>query len=335
VKSIVRPSSLIAVVADFLKRHVQAGAGVVAISGGPDSVCLASILRQFKEQGLIPKLVLAHLNHQLRGSESDADEAFVTRLAETWQLRCRTERVDVAAAAQQAGANLEATARRLRYEWLTRIAQEEGASWVATGHSADDQAETVLFRLLRGSGLQGLAGMAGRRPLAPGIDLLRPLLSVRREAILACLREHQQDFREDVSNEDTRWTRNRLRHDLLPSLARDYNPAVYDVLCRLADQAREVQEEVMRGAARLLQEAELPRAGDMTVLRIDPLAQATRAARREVFRLIWERESWPMRQMDFAAWSRLAVLVDGAPVALDMPGGVKVQRVGHVVQLGK
>src|SRR5437879_1169946 len=129
-------------VADFFSRHALLGSGgVVAISGGPDSVCLAKIIRDLHCRGTFPKLVLAHLNHQLRGPESDADEGFVAALAEDWKLPCRTQRLDVAAVAKETGANLEEMARRLRYHWFAQVAQEEGALWVATGHSADDQAE--------------------------------------------------------------------------------------------------------------------------------------------------------------------------------------------------
>ena len=155
-----RSLHLIKIVADFFHRNSLCDTGgVIALSGGPDSVCLAKLLCDLQRQGLIPKLVLAHLNHQLRGFDSDADEAFMIALADSWRLPCKVQRLDVAAAAHHASANLEATARRLRYEWLMRVAQEEGAGWLATGHNADDQAETVLFRLLRGTGLQGLAGM--------------------------------------------------------------------------------------------------------------------------------------------------------------------------------
>ena len=196
---------LLQVVADFFKRHSLLGTGgVVAISGGPDSVCLAKLLCDLQGQGCFPKLVFAHLNHQLRGTDSDADEAFVKTLADQWQIPYKVQRLDVAGATRQAGGNLEDAARRLRYEWFTQVAQDEGAAWVAAGHSADDQAETVLFRLLRGSGLQGLAGMPERRALASRVELVRPLLGVRRAAIVAYLQEQGQAFREDASNRDRR-----------------------------------------------------------------------------------------------------------------------------------
>src|SRR5207253_3128013 len=139
---------------------------------------LRSILALRRESAAGP-IVMAHLNHQLRGADSDADEAFVVALHASLQLAAasdlliRHERRDVAAIARAQRSNLEDVARRLRYEWLAGVAAETGARWVATGHTADDQAETVLHRLLRGTGLQGLRGIAPRRPLAPGIDLIR------------------------------------------------------------------------------------------------------------------------------------------------------------------
>jgi tRNA(Ile)-lysidine synthase len=323
-------------VADFCSRHSLLGTcGVVALSGGPDSVCLARIVHDLHREGVFTKVVLAHLNHQLRGPQSDADEAFVIELAQNWKLVCRTQRLDVAAVAHQDGANLEEAARRLRYDWLARVAQEEGAAWVATGHTADDQAETVLFRLLRGSGLQGLAGMAERRGLAAGVDLIRPMLGAGRDAVLAFLESHQQTFCHDASNEDRRFTRNRIRHELLPTLAQEFNPAIVETLCRLAEQAREVQDELMREAALVLAKAELPRAGSMVVLEVAGLATSSRHMQREVFRLVWQREHWPMGQMTFEAWDRLAQLVDGKTTAVDMPDGVRGQRRGGVVQLEK
>src|SRR5690606_24443286 len=123
------------------------------------------------------------------------------------------------------GENLEQVAREERYAWLARVAAEEGAGWVATGHTADDQAETVLHRLLRGTGLRGLRGIAARRELRPGIWLLRPLLHLGRADVLAYLGALGQDYRRDSSNLDPRFTRNRIRSELLP-LLRTFNPDV-------------------------------------------------------------------------------------------------------------
>jgi tRNA(Ile)-lysidine synthase len=254
-------------ITDFIRRHQLEGtAGVVAVSGGPDSVALAHALTRRLHDGTIARLVFAHVNHRLRGSESDADEAFVVALPERWAAADRPTptvqfvRTDTAAEAQHEGANLEAFARNWRYAWLTDVARQEGAAWVATGHTADDQAETVLFRLLRGSGLAGLAGMPPLRPLVAGVELVRPLLGVRRADVLAYLAANELSFREDRTNADPRVTRNRLRHELLPLLQANYNPAVVDVLGRLAEQAVAVQGVIEPLAEDLLRRDELHRA---------------------------------------------------------------------------
>src|SRR5262249_49805917 len=159
------------------------------ISGGPDSMALLHALLALRQGTDL--LILAHLNHQLRGAESDADERFVQECCAnltargTQGLELRCARLDVAARVRREGGNLESGRRRLRYAWLADLAREASVSLVATGHTADDQAETVLHRLLRGTGLKGLRGIAPRRPLAPGIELVRPLLDVRRCEVLA------------------------------------------------------------------------------------------------------------------------------------------------------
>jgi tRNA(Ile)-lysidine synthase len=331
------PATLLSCVERFMADIGQDAAGVVAVSGGADSVALLRALLSLPRPG---RLIIAHLNHALRGAESDADEAFVRNLhgtllaAEPERLLLRCERIDVAARARAEGENLESTARQIRYEWLTAVAQQVGACWVATGHTADDQAETVLHRLVRGSGLRGLCGIPPRRDLAPGIQVLRPLLRVRRQEVLAFLEMLPQDYRQDSSNADPGFTRNRIRHELLPHLAAGHNPAIVSVLCRLAEQAAEVQQDQEAQAARLLHAAELPRAGAMVVLDATRLAQAARHQVREMFRLVWRREGWPQGRLGFDDWDRLAHLaVANAEAALDVAGGVRVRRCGRVVQL--
>jgi len=303
-------------------QQLGGAAGVVAVSGGPDSVALAHAMAR-------SPIVLAHVNHMLRGAESDADEEFVTGLAP----RCRVLRVDTAAEADKRGQNLEATARDLRYAWFAQVARDEGAAWVAVAHTADDQAETVLFRLLRGSGVEGLRGMSARRPLDGSVVLLRPLLDVRRRDVHAYLEAHGLAYRQDSSNLDTALTRNRLRRELMPQLEREYNPALVDALCRLSKQAAEVQAEMQPLAEDLLGCAELPRAGGMLVFRADVLGAAAPHRLREMFRLVWHREAWPQSAMGFDEWQRLVAVVHGAAAAWDLPGGVHVRRAGRVIQL--
>jgi tRNA(Ile)-lysidine synthase len=298
-------------------------AGVVAVSGGPDSVALAHALAS-------REIVLAHFNHRLRGAESDADEEFVAGLS---ARPCHVQRVDTAAEAARRGQNLEATARDLRYAWFAQVAREVGAAWVAVAHTADDQAETLLFRLLRGTGVEGLRGMSARRPLDGRIDLVRPMLTIRRRDVLAYLKANALPYRVDSSNRDTTFTRNRLRHELIPQLEREYNPGLVDVLCRLAWQADKVQMEMRGLAAELLAQAELPRAGAMLVFRANVLIAAPPHRVREMFRMVWQREQWPESAMGFDEWQRLVVVVHGETTAQDLPGGVHVRRAQRVIQL--
>jgi tRNA(Ile)-lysidine synthase len=326
--------SLSATIADCLHRHGLANtAGVIAVSGGPDSVALAHLCVGLIHEGKIARLIFAHVNHQLRGAESDADESFVKQMADDTRITCKTTRIGVAAIAEAEKDNLESIARRERYRWLAEVAHEEGAAWIATGHNADDQAETVLFRLLRGSGLIGLGGMSERRPIGNGLWLIRPLISTRRQELHDYLRAEQIPYRVDSSNRDLRFTRNRLRLELLPMLEEHFNPAAVNVLCRLADQVQEVSAIVVGEAGRLRAEAELPRAGAMLVFSVERLGRASANLVREMFRLVWQREGWPMGDMDFARWNRLIDIVTGSCPAWDFPGRVHARRVGKVIQI--
>jgi tRNA(Ile)-lysidine synthase len=223
----------------------------------------------------------------------------------------------------------------VRYDWFAGLARAVRAAWVGTGHTADDQAETVLFRLLRGAGLHGLSGMRERRPLGSGVELVRPLLSCRRSDVLAFLSANQQDFRQDASNLDRGFTRNRLRLELMPDLIAKYNLDLIPSLCHLAEQAREVQAVVEETTRRILADVELPRAGDTIVLQAGLLASAPRHLQREVFRLLWTREGWAQGDMTFEHWDRLSDIVAGTPSVQDFPQGIIVRRTHGVIQVGR
>ncbi len=313
---------------------------VVAVSGGADSVALLRTLDAARDPRSPIPLVLAHLNHQLRGRESDDDEDFVvdlhTRLSAAGHpclSLCRA-RLDIAAQARAKRENLEALARRERYRWLAEVARSHGISWIATGHTANDQAETVLHRLLRGTGLRGLRGIAARRELEPGLTVVRPLLAATRTEILAYLQELSQPYRQDSTNDDRAYTRNRIRHELLPHLAARYNPAVVGVLARLAQQANDAYRIEEAAALTLLSEAELPRAGPLVIFDRARLRVAPRHQVREMFHAVWTREDWPLSGMDHAAWERLAGVVFDGSSAVDLPGGLHARRLERVVQVG-
>jgi tRNA(Ile)-lysidine synthase len=324
--------SLLANVQAFLYREgIQGHPVVAAVSGGPDSLALLQALRLTLPAG--QGLLAAHVNHALRGPESDADEAFVAEFCRQQRIAFRGERLDVRAAAAAAGDNLESTARRLRYDWLGRVARESSAAWVATGHTANDQAETVLHHLLRGTGLRGLRGIAPRLALGAGVEVVRPLLAVTREDVQVFLAEQGLCPRQDSSNQDLALTRNRIRHRLLPLLTGEFNPQAVTILGRLARQADEVYRLLEAQARALWAEAERPRAGPVVVLDAERLARADRTLVREVFHLIWDREGWPTSAMGYVEWDRLAELVFEQARAHDLPGGVHARRRARVVRL--
>ncbi|MDD4715331.1 MAG: tRNA lysidine(34) synthetase TilS [Oscillospiraceae bacterium] len=201
-----------------------------AVSGGADSVCLLHLLQALSgSMGF--RLAAAHFNHMLRGDASDGDEAFVRSLCLSWGIPFYAGRGDVRKAREK-GRGLEETARALRYAFLRRTAQATGASLIATAHTADDNAETILMRLVRGSGLRGLCGIPPRRE-----EIVRPLLTTSRSEISAYLKERGLSHREDESNRDPSFTRNRLRQEALPVL-RSLNPRLNETMAAAAASLR-------------------------------------------------------------------------------------------------
>jgi tRNA(Ile)-lysidine synthase len=213
---------------------LRAGARVgVAVSGGADSVALLLLLLELRRKlGIVLRIV--HFNHKLRGKASEADERFVAKLAVKHGLPFHVARADVAAKAKRDKTNLEDTGRRARYEFFAKLVAEGHVTRVAVAHTADDQAETVLAHILRGTGLAGLGGI---HPLAGHV--VRPLMEVRRGELRAYLRSKKQPWREDATNRDTERMRARIRRKLMPLLEKHFQPAVVEHLATLAELARE------------------------------------------------------------------------------------------------
>lgn len=222
---------------------------VVAVSGGADSTALLDALVRMRDrQDPRIRIVAAHLNHLLRAEESDGDERFVRDLAGKLGVELCVERSDVAALRD--GRNLEATARELRYDLLRRCAKSSGADLVMTAHTRDDQAETVLMRLIRGTGIHGLRGIHAVRPLGPRVSLVRPMLDISRAEVIDHCSQRELDWRTDSSNFSIDLTRNRIRHELMP-LLRSFNPAIDRTLAREARIARIDSDCLDRLAAEL------------------------------------------------------------------------------------
>jgi tRNA(Ile)-lysidine synthase len=212
----------------------------VAVSGGADSVALLRLLLELRsELGIV--LHVVHLNHKLRGGESDSDAEFVRNLADHLKLEFHSEERDTAAYGDQNRMSVETAARQLRYEFFSKIMNEVPLDKVVTGHTLDDQAETVLMRVIRGTGTRGLRGIQPCLEIETDHgsgEIVRPLLQVRRSALEQYLRDIGQPWRDDSTNWETKYTRNRVRHTLLPLLAREFNPEIAEGLSELAEIAR-------------------------------------------------------------------------------------------------
>jgi tRNA(Ile)-lysidine synthase len=224
-------------------RMLPAGRRVlVAVSGGSDSVALALLLRELEDRGELELAGLAHLNHRLREA-ADSDEDFCRKLAAQLGVPFHVERFGVRDFALEHRRSIEDAARFVRYEFFRRILDETATDAVATGHTRDDQAETFLLRLLRGAGTRGLAAIlpaAGRT--------LRPLIDIRRDELRQYLVDRGQVFCEDETNRDTSIPRNRVRHDLIPYLEREFSRGIIDILAREAELARQDEERLQNEA---------------------------------------------------------------------------------------
>ncbi len=237
---------------------------LLAVSGGVDSMVLWNLFERASRPMQL-QLVIAHLNHQLRGAESLADEALVRKRAEEKKIHCVSEQMDVKQFCKAEGKSLEAGARIVRYAFLNRVATEQGCDHIATGHNADDQAESVLLNLIRGCGITGLTGIDRKQQ-----RLIRPLLDFSREQIYHYAQQFHIPWRFDKSNRDQRFTRNRVRHTLLPLLKSDFNPSVVSVLNSLSNNMRQAEDYLRQEAETAYQNCFRERDQNKIILDIEP-----------------------------------------------------------------
>jgi len=299
---------------------------LVALSGGADSCALLLALVEAGREGLLPMPVgVAHFHHGMRGRDADADAGFCAQLAVRVGLPC------VIGLGALAHAN-EADARTVRYAFLTEAAQELGASVVATAHHADDLAETVLLRVLRGTSVEGLAGIPPRRALGEGIEVVRPLLGCRRTEIEAYCQQQGILPRHDPTNDNPLYPRSRVRQ-LLPELAAQFNPRLTEALVRLAESASADTAALQPAAEALWAESE--RAMEPLVLQCAPLLAAPAALRRRVlYRALWSATEAEREARVTARWiGRLEALLT-TPGQLDLPGRVRATSDAQALLLG-
>ncbi|HEV8537699.1 MAG TPA: tRNA lysidine(34) synthetase TilS [Bacteroidota bacterium] len=236
---------------NFLQRYKLIAPGeqvILAVSGGVDSIVLLDAMVELKSQ-LHLGLVIAHFNHQLRGVESDEDEEFVRTKSVRYGLQCYIEKANTAALSEVNKRSIQETARDLRYGFLTKLRTSIGFQKIATAHHANDNAETILLNLVRGTGIHGLTGIPVMRK---DIAVIRPLLSTTREHIAEYANQRGLTFREDSSNAKLHYTRNFLRHQVMPLIQENINPNVIGTLRRTADVFEQVEQYVLNEVGRIV-----------------------------------------------------------------------------------
>ncbi len=297
----------------------------VAVSGGADSVALLLLFLDLKNDSRANtpmEVAVVHFNHQLRGAAADADEEFVRKLAEAHGLGFHVGSADVGGSAKRAKRNVEDAGRRERYAFFSRLVEEGRVEWVATAHTMDDQAETVLAHLLRGTGLAGLGGI---HPITGAI--VRPALGIRLEELRRYLKLRKQSWREDATNRDTSKTRARIRKKLIPALEEQFQTEVVAHLATLAEQAREDEKFLDAAATGRLAEG-LKDSREALHIGIDELAGAAAALRGRMVRKIVKACKGHEGELGAQHVSSVLQLAEHGEngKSLALPGGVEVRR---------
>ena len=314
----------------------------IACSGGADSVALLRVLLDLRQElGIV--LSVAHFNHQIRGPEADADSKFVENLAVNYQIQLHAGSGSVPDHAAAEKISIETAARDLRHQWFASLIEQGKADKIATAHTQDDQAETVLMRIIRGTGVRGLAGIASEHKEK---HLVRPLLATTRREIEAYLKSLDQPWREDSSNRDAGHTRNRVRHTLLPLLERQFNPGIRQTLADMAELAKAEEDYWSHQLAsllpRLVREGKPSRSGrslsgdsqGVLAVNLIELRALPTALQRLVLHGIAERLGL---SLEFKHIQQLMLLIgtEKAGKKLVLPGDLMVNRTGRELQFSQ
>lgn len=324
---------LIQQVTEQINKNTMVTAGeavVVGVSGGPDSVALLHILYRLREN-LNIRLIVAHLNHEFRGAEADADAHFVSELAERMQLEAFIESRDVPAYSEEYGVSAQVAAREVRYSFFSEVAVKTGASRVALGHHADDQAETILLHIIRGTGSGGLKGML---PVRDDF-FIRPLLNVRRRDIEIYCRHYGLAVRHDSSNIRPKYLRNKVRLELFPLLEKNYNPNLVDTLNRLGEICRDEDEYLEREASAIYYQTRLSSAGDTVALDRVQLLRCPKAILRRIIRRAWSEICGDKDDLSFAHIDHVMEIIQGGGGyrQTTLPRGVTCKKNYDLIEL--
>jgi tRNA(Ile)-lysidine synthase len=318
-----------------LKRLNVAGQGVLlAVSGGRDSMALLHGMVRLSSILKTPQIVVAHLDHGLRGDAGRNDAELVRSVCKSLDVPTVIAECAEGQLERASRGSLEEAARLARYEFLQTTARQHGTLLIATAHHAADQAETVLHNILRGTGLRGLRGIPERRHLSDSVELIRPMLTIRNDAISEYIQHYSIEFASDATNKDSRFTRNRIRHELLPLLAAEFNPGVQGSLLRLAEHAQDLLESLDAVAHSLLTEAVLERTPGHCRLDVRRLNRHPEPIVRHALMVLWIQQNWGRRDMSRDHWNRLtSLLLNSRPSSIDLPGSIRAELRSNLLVL--
>ena len=301
---------------------------LVGVSGGPDSVALFHVLLTFAPRFPL-RLGVAHLNHCLRQNDSDKDAEFVASLAGRFDIPFYMHKADVRKYQLEHKLSLEEAARRVRHTFLNKEAEKNRFNKIALGHHFDDNAELVLMNLFRGSGPLGISGIP---PVRDG-KIIRPLIQSNRSQIIAFLDQNGLKYISDVSNRDTRFLRNRIRHDLIPLLKTFYNPKISQSLNRLASIIRSEEEWIEEVIHPLFEKAAFSMQDGQIALSVSILNEIHLAAQRRIIRKAISKIKGDLRRIRLTHIDSAIDLVEYGPVYgnIDLPDRIRIQRKGDVI----
>ena len=311
------------------------GRGVVlAVSGGADSVALTRLFCDIcSQQKSTGNINIAHFNHRLRGAESDEDYRFVESLAK--ELGCTFFGIRATNEGSLGDSSVEESARNLRYDFFKNVANKTGSRFVVTAHHADDQVETVIHRIARGTSVAGLAGIPRERLLDAHTTIVRPLLAATRSQLHEYLENIGQEFRKDHTNEMLNATRNRIRLNVLPTLREQVHQAAEKSVLKLAQSASEYQQLLLDVALPCFAESCKFDPNKIVVL-TDALSRLRPLVQRQVFMLCWEKMNWKTGDMSYEKWDLLREAVSSEPTelaAFELPGAIRVFRKGNLLTI--
>ncbi|MDR2346547.1 MAG: tRNA lysidine(34) synthetase TilS [Planctomycetaceae bacterium] len=278
----------------------------LAVSGGADSSAMLHAAVKYARDKKLPVPIVGHVNHGLRGEESDDDELFVRSMAEEYGLLFFSHTVKKDEWKLDETGSVEAAAREIRYNFLINTATKNGCRYIATAHTADDQVETVLHRFIRGTGINGLSGMKSQRQLNYAVTLVRPMLYIKREEVIKYLKSIKKDFRFDSTNAESEFMRNRIRNELLPLLRSKFNSDVDNAILRLTTIASEINEIITDWFQLISKEIIVNMTEKEIILNRTKLIQMNKGAICEFFRRLWEIQGWSLRYMGYERWKELA-----------------------------